>query len=238
MRTVRKSQQSCALMPSHADAGLEYPYLFAYDITGPRRARLIRQCLQRWCLDGQLSLHEIRLPPWKLQELAVELLELADGSEDKLLVARLSQRGHGPVLTFGGNSRQRAVATLGAAAPRPVALANGWHLIAYDITNPRRLQRFQRQAARIAAQLQRSVYLFQGRGTALQRALPALMDHFCPHADDLRLYPLAGPEHLWFLCGTSPSLAGMNTIPTGSHVIALRHEFPKKKGCMTWVQRH
>lgn len=227
MSATSQPRRRCALSPSGADPGLEHAYLFAYDISGPKRARLIRRCLQRWRLDGQLSLHEIRLPPWQLQELAVELLELADNKEDKLLVARLSRRGYGPVLTLGAGLGRAPVTGLAVSTPCLPTLADGWHLIAYDITDPRRLQRFQRQAARVAAQLQRSVYLFHGRGAVLQRALAALMDHFHPKTDDLRLYPLAGPDHLWSLCGLLPPLAGMSSgTATAGPTPASRHPSP------------
>ncbi|QGU32112.1 CRISPR-associated endonuclease Cas2 [Thermochromatium tepidum] len=73
----------------------------------------------------------------------------------------------------------------------------GWYLLAYDIADPRRLQRLHRAVRREGIALQRSVFLVQGTESAIEALidrLEALMD---VAEDDLRAYPVAAPSALW-----------------------------------------
>lgn len=72
-----------------------------------------------------------------------------------------------------------------------------WHLIAYDIRNPRRLRRVQYRIAKRAIAVQQSVYLFQGDADALDGLLDLLARYMDRHVDDLRAYPIEHPDALW-----------------------------------------
>ena len=65
-------------------------------------------------------------------------------------------------------------------------------IIAYDITDKRRLQKIHRQLTDIAISLQNSTFLYQGNQTQLIETLEQLMQNLDPKKDDLRAYPLAG----------------------------------------------
>lgn len=72
-----------------------------------------------------------------------------------------------------------------------------WYLIAYDIADPRRLQRLHRALRKEALAVQRSLYLLAGsvsRVEGLMDQWEALLD---PQQDDLRAYPVDAPERLW-----------------------------------------
>ena len=200
------------LPPHTAHAG--HPYLFAYDIRDPKRARPIRQCLQRWRVDGQYSVHETRLRDLQVQELTVELLDLVDPATDRLLVARLSQRGAGAVHVLS-RSPKRAPFIYEPPVPLPARPADGWYLLAYDITDPPRLHKVQRITARRSTYLQRSVYLYHGNGAGLRDLLDELGDTINRQFDDLRVYRLSAPRDLWFPCGPVPPLAGFAAEPEG-----------------------
>lgn len=189
---------------------MKTPYLFAYDVRDDRRARKVRQCLQRWRLDGQYSVHETELLAVQARELTAELLDYLDRREDNLLVCRLSRRGAGPVYAMTVKPRRPNLAGRQPPPPVPRSLHKGWYLLAYDVIDPTRLQRVQRHAAKVCTALQRSVYLYQGRGASLLDLLATLREELRPGADDLRLYAFAGPHELWFPSGPLPPLAGLN----------------------------
>lgn len=71
-----------------------------------------------------------------------------------------------------------------------------WYLIAYDIADPRRLQRLQRAVRREAMAVQRSVYLVAGSVSQVEGLLDRLATCIDPWEDDLRAYPVDRPEHL------------------------------------------
>ena len=185
------------------------PYLFAYDIGDDRRARQVRRCLQRWRVDGQLSVHETELLPYQARELAAELLDYLDPEDDYLLVGRLSLRGANPLYILSRSPRALALAGRRPLARAPHDLADGWYLLAYDIVDPPRLQRIQRMTAKRCIALQRSVYLYQGRSRPLRRLLDKLLREIKPGQDDLRLYCINGPGDLWFPSGPLPPLPGL-----------------------------
>ncbi len=72
-----------------------------------------------------------------------------------------------------------------------------WYLIAYDIRDPKRLQKVHRHLKRRAVALQKSVFLIHGHRqdvAALRDALRGLADG---REDDIRLYPISSPDRLW-----------------------------------------
>jgi CRISPR-associated protein Cas2 len=72
-----------------------------------------------------------------------------------------------------------------------------WYLIAYDITDPRRLQRLHRALRKEAMAVQRSVFLVAGSVSRVEGLLDRLETLLDPEEDDLRAYPVPPPEHLW-----------------------------------------
>jgi len=193
---------------SEAPRRLEQPYLFTYDIRCPRRGRQVLQCLRRWRVDGQLSVHETWLAPPQVRELATELVGLVDRATDSVVACRLTQRRSRPIYQwFAGQGR---APLFGGQAPAtmPERLHQGWYLLAYDVRDPDRLRRVQRRTAQDALFIQRSVYLYQGGGTPLNRLVQEVGKLLVRGKDDLRLYVLSGPRDLWFLSGAIPPLPG------------------------------
>lgn len=187
------------------------PYLFAYDITDPRRARRVRHCLQRWRSDGQYSVHETDLLPYQARELTTEIVELMDRDQDRLLVGRLSRRGSGPIRVYSQSPRRPQLITARSMQRQPLQLQSGWYVLAYDIVDPQRLQKVQREAAKHCIFAQRSVYIYNGPGVPLQTLLEQLQRLIKRNQDDLRVYCLSGPQDLWFPSGPLPPLAGLAT---------------------------
>ncbi len=86
--------------------------------------------------------------------------------------------------------------------------AADWYLIAYDIRDPRRLQRLHRALCAEALAVQRSVFLVAGSVPAVARLLDRLARLIDPRVDDLRAYPVATPDELW-LSGRRPLQGGL-----------------------------
>lgn len=185
------------------------PYLFAYDITEPKRSRLVLKCLRRWRIDGQLSVHETFLSPVQAEELAIELLETVDPYTDRLLLGRLSQRGVAPVFSISRLEPRPPV--LGQpAGGRPLRFQTGWYLLAYDIRDAGRLRQVHKVSSRICTFLQRSVYLYHGSGHKLAQLLEILGDVIVHGVDDVRLYIVQDASQLWFVCGPKPPLPSLS----------------------------
>lgn len=185
-------------------------YLFAYDITDPKRSHKVRRCLQRWRVDGQYSVHETLLLPFQAQELATELVELMDRQLDRLLVARLSRRGNGPVYILSQSPLRPQLVSENPAQPLPKELHDGWYLLAYDIREPQRLQKVQKETAVHCTFAQKSVYLYHGSGAGLLELMESLHGLIEKHNDDVRLYALNNSHDLWFPSGVTPPLAGLS----------------------------
>lgn len=194
---------------SHADSSRrgEQPYVFAYDIACKRRWRRVFQCLRRWRVDGQLSVHETWLYPSQARELSSELLDLIDRKQDKLLVCRLDRRGQGPIYQVSKGKRYAPLAGAPKHTPLPDVLHDGWYLLVYDITDNARLQRIQRLTVKQSMQIQRSVYLFHGAGNKLSGLIGSVAEHLRQQQDDLRLYALSGAQDIWFLSGGPDTMA-------------------------------
>lgn len=67
-------------------------------------------------------------------------------------------------------------------------------LIAYDIANPRRLNRLHRFLVKVATPVQYSVFHFEGTPAAMGQLMQAVEDYIDAEADDVRAYAL--PTHL------------------------------------------
>lgn len=72
-----------------------------------------------------------------------------------------------------------------------------WYLIAYDIADPRRLQRLHRALRKEAMAVQRSVFLIEGSVSRVEGLMDEWERLLDPHQDDLRAYPIDQPERLW-----------------------------------------
>lgn len=72
-----------------------------------------------------------------------------------------------------------------------------WYLIAYDIADPRRLQRLHRALRKEALAVQRSLFLVAGSVSRVEGLMDQWETLLDPQQDDLRAYPIESPERLW-----------------------------------------
>jgi CRISPR-associated protein Cas2 len=70
------------------------------------------------------------------------------------------------------------------------------YLIAYDITEARRLQKLQRYLQQSARALQRSVYLLEGNQAEFALCLAGIQQRIHPQHDDVRIYRISTPARL------------------------------------------
>ncbi len=190
-------------------------YLFAYDIPsdapGSKRAARVRQTLQRWRLSGQYSVHETLLTHNQVQALTSELLEKLDRDQDLLLVGQLAAER--PIQVFSRSPRKTPILGWDRVVSVPTHLKNGWYLVAYDVADPKRLQRVQKRVIQDCLAAQKSVYLFKGQGTTLVALLRDVMQLIKRREDDLRLYSLRDAQNLWFASGPLPSVVDVLPAP-------------------------
>lgn len=73
----------------------------------------------------------------------------------------------------------------------------GWYLIAYDIAEPRRLQRLHRRLRRDGVALQESVFLVQQTQQGIAGLMNELAGLMRRNEDDLRAYPIPDPGEIW-----------------------------------------
>ncbi len=72
-----------------------------------------------------------------------------------------------------------------------------WYLLAYDVRDPRRLQRVHYFLSRQALALQHSVFLVKENQAGLQAMLKGIKDRVNSREDDVRLYPISHPNVIW-----------------------------------------
>ncbi len=72
-----------------------------------------------------------------------------------------------------------------------------WYLLAYDIADPRRLQRVHYRMRREGVAVQQSVFLVQRNRRGMDQLLDMLAGIILPAEDDLRAYPVADPAEIW-----------------------------------------
>jgi CRISPR-associated protein Cas2 len=68
------------------------PAVISYDIVCDKRRRRVARCLRQWRLDGQYSLIECRLSEPEASELFMQLVDLIDRDEDRLLLAWMDNK--------------------------------------------------------------------------------------------------------------------------------------------------
>ncbi|MFB6259759.1 MAG: CRISPR-associated endonuclease Cas2 [Thiohalorhabdaceae bacterium] len=78
-----------------------------------------------------------------------------------------------------------------------------WHIVAYDVRDPRRLQRVHRFLRKRGLAAQESVFLVKAGNRQLQDLLNGLGGIIDRRRDDVRTYPVAHPGALW-LSGPNP----------------------------------
>jgi len=66
--------------------------VIAYDVVCDRRRRQARRCVRAWSLDGQYSLFECELTHTEATELFLQLSEILDSDEDKLMLGWLDKK--------------------------------------------------------------------------------------------------------------------------------------------------
>ncbi|HIE00520.1 MAG TPA: CRISPR-associated endonuclease Cas2 [Thiotrichaceae bacterium] len=205
----------------------DHPYVFAYDITDNDRRKAVLNCLKRWRVDGQYSVHETWLRPFQVRELSVELIGLIDRKQDRLLVCRLDQRRSTPIYQMQLSVTKQPLVGKPRPVPVPAQLSQGDYLICYDIREKKRLQRIQRLMAKRTLYLQRSVYLYRGKGNALLTLLEAVGTEM-QDDDDVRIYNLIHVRDMWFLSHEKPVVPEIHSQKT---------ELIAKRGIKTLFQR-
>lgn len=212
--------------------------MFAYDIRTPARAVQIRRLLAGSRIDGQLSIAEVSLPDSELCATIVELHALADPDTDNVLYARLA----GPPVVIAHPDR------IGKIQPSrrhavPVATlkkSNGQsiYLLAYDITDSRRSSRVHRLVAGHCLYLQRSLYLFIGKRSALHDILRQISSLLGP-GDDFRLYAPLSLGHIWVIYGHACDIKGITCRPAlGPDALSTSHANGILGSLRRWVTQH
>jgi CRISPR-associated protein Cas2 len=85
-----------------------------------------------------------------------------------------------------------------------MAPRSGWYLLAYDISNPKRLGRVYRLLKKEGLNVQGSVFFVQGSEEEIEGLLSRLEVLIVPRKDDIRAYPITKPGDVWS-CGTGRS---------------------------------
>jgi len=198
-----------------------YPYLFAYDVSDNRRRGQLLKVLKRWRVDGQYSVHETMLRPSQVNALCSELVDLTEHHDDLLMMTRLSQKTKASVFHWQQPTRPRPILGGPKTVSFPHNFSSGSYLLAYDVRNPKRLGRVQRQIIKRTLFIQKSVYLFQGKGSEL-KDLVILVTGTLEKEDDFRIYPVASLQNMWFLSGNKPPLPGLNSTKNAGFLKTLR----------------
>lgn len=73
----------------------------------------------------------------------------------------------------------------------------GWYLVAYDVADPKRLQRMHRRLRREGLAVQQSVFLVQRSQRRIEALLDELERLMRRREDDLRAYPVHHPGEIW-----------------------------------------
>ncbi len=91
-----------------------------------------------------------------------------------------------------------------------------WYLIAYDVRDPKRLQRVHRYLRKRAFAAQESVFIVHADAGALadlEQELRTLVDQ---RKDDLRRYAIPGPAAVWAAGRQAERLSGLHSGDTGA----------------------
>lgn len=83
------------------------------------------------------------------------------------------------------------------------------YLIAYDIREPKRLNRVHYFICKKATALQRSVFLVNADKADIKAISKALIERADTQVDDIRLYPLQGLEAIWVAGKQAEKMSGL-----------------------------
>lgn len=72
-----------------------------------------------------------------------------------------------------------------------------WHLLCYDITQPKRLQKVHRFMKKQGLVAQESVFFVYAKENHMQALLAELARMIDTKQDDIRTYPIAHPSQVW-----------------------------------------
>jgi CRISPR-associated endonuclease Cas2 len=195
------------------------PTLVAYDIRSDQRRARALKVIERFRCGGQKSMHECWLSIREAHSLAAELADVLDLRSDRALMAW--PKLHAGVYCRSPHGAQPPFAALPssppARAPRSAVMpAASWHLLAYDVVCPRRLQRVCKLLQKRAQHTQLSLFLLNLPRAELQECVAAVTA-VLKADDDLRLYGIDAPELLWQI-GTprQPGLITPKPVPQKS----------------------
>lgn len=73
-----------------------------------------------------------------------------------------------------------------------------WYLLAYDVSDNRRLQRLHYRLTRTGIAAQKSVFFIKRSEAGLKALLDELEEYLHAREDDLRVYPIRHPGDVWF----------------------------------------
>lgn len=72
-----------------------------------------------------------------------------------------------------------------------------WHLVAYDVSDKRRLQKVHRYLKQEGIALQYSVFLIEVTKQEYADITDGLLNLTCRKEDDVRFYPCQSEDHIW-----------------------------------------
>lgn len=78
-----------------------------------------------------------------------------------------------------------------------MAIHRSWYLLAYDIRDPKRLQRVHYYLRKRALAAQQSVFFIHATDAELQQTLDGVAKRIHKHLDDVRAYPISHPAEVW-----------------------------------------
>ncbi len=73
----------------------------------------------------------------------------------------------------------------------------GWYMMAYDITDPKRLAKVYRILKKEGILVQKSVFFVKGTEQRIEKLLDRLATVIRAREDDIRAYPVTHPRDVW-----------------------------------------
>ncbi len=89
-----------------------------------------------------------------------------------------------------------------------------WYLLAYDVADPKRLQRVHYYLRKHALAAQRSVFFLHATPVKLCEVLEAVTKRMRRDQDDLRAYPVEHPSRVWLSGQAAVKGALLQSAPT------------------------
>lgn len=84
-----------------------------------------------------------------------------------------------------------------------------WYIIAYDVSNARRLKKLHYFLSKKALALQNSVFLAKLDKASLDKLLEGLGERSKSAEDDIRLYPVVHPDMIWVAGKQAEAIDGL-----------------------------